>query len=420
MHHIYAKSFLSVSFLLFILQTSAQKSNKENAPYSRFGIGEMRNGANVFLRGMGTTSSSYASSYNVNTDNPASYASLLLTTYEAAAEGSGRTILVGTDKYKTGTATLSYMTVGVPIGKHAGMALGLKPVSRTYYLLNDTTMIDSFGKAVNSYEGDGSLSQGFIGFAGKYKGISLGFNFGYTFGTTESINSLEPLDQSNKVVSSRFYTKTRTGGIYWSLGAMYEHNLNKNLVLRGGGTLSLSQQLNAHRDQYWISYAYETDTAYKRENVSGKIVMPLKYSAGVQLLGYNKWSVALDFSSAVWSQYRSFGNTDSLASGTYRIAIGGDYTPDPTAVKNYLQKMTYRLGFYYGTDPVMLRATQLNYYAVTAGFTFPLKKNISRIHTSIEIGSRGTKANGLLRENFVRFGIGLSLNDKWFIKRKYD
>jgi len=32
----------------------------------------------------------------------------------------------------------------------------------------------------------------------------------------------------------------------------------------------------------------------------------------------------------------------------------------------------------------------------------------------------GTKANGLLQETYVRLTLGLSLNDKWFVKRKYD
>ena len=37
-----------------------------------------------------------------------------------------------------------------------------------------------------------------------------------------------------------------------------------------------------------------------------------------------------------------------------------------------------------------------------------------------EIGSRGTTDNNLIKENFIRFGIGLTLNDRWFIKTKYE
>ena len=74
------------------------KSNRENAPYSRFGIGEFRNGINPLLKGMGSITSAYNSPYSVNADNPASYASLLLTTYEGSVYGGNRTIISGNEK----------------------------------------------------------------------------------------------------------------------------------------------------------------------------------------------------------------------------------------------------------------------------------------------------------------------------------
>lgn len=421
MRHIFAKRS-TIVLLLSSLSATAQNSNKENSPYSRFGIGEMRNSTNIMLKGMGSATTAYAGQYNVNTANPASYSSLKLTTYEAAGEANMRTIQTGAnDKYRTGMATLSYMHIGIPMGKYAGMALGLRPISRVYYRLNDTTNIDSFGSAIKGYQGDGSLNQGFVGFGGKYKGVSLGFNFGYVFGNIENISSLDPLDPTNnKVLGSGFLTHTRVGGIYWDAGASYEYGFSDKLGMRVGATFASSQSLTGTKDQYWMAYRYQTDTVYKTEGQRDKIIMPTKYSAGVQLFNAGKWAIGADFTSANWGQYRNFGMKDSLANSAYKIAVGGEYTPDITETRKYLQRVTYRLGAYYGTDPVMLRGTQLDYYAVTAGLTLPFKKNTARIQTSIEIGSRGTKTNGLLRENFVKFGLGISLNDKWFIKRKYE
>jgi len=418
MHRTYAKHLIFI-FLLTTHCAIAQKSNRENAPYSRFGIGELRNGNNTYLKGMGSISSAYTSAFNVNTDNPASYASLQLTTYEAGAEGNTRTIRAASDKYQTGSATLSYMHVGIPIGKHAGMAFGLKPVSRLYYYLTDTTVVDSFGSAIKKYQGDGALSQGFIGFAGKYKGVSLGFNFGYIFGNSIIISSIEPSTETQKVLSSRFYTETKMGGIYWNAGAMYETDLTKKLFMRVGATLTISQALHATRDRYWISYLYQADTAVRNVGQKGTIQLPMNYSVGALITGSSKWTVGLNYLGSNWSNYTNYGLTDSIAASTYKLSLGLEYTPD-AAAKGYIQKVTYRIGGYYGTDPVLLRSVQLDYYAVTAGMTLPFRKNISRIHTSIEVGSRGTRTYGLIRENFVRFGIGLSLNDKWFIKRKYD
>jgi hypothetical protein len=181
----------------------------------------------------------------------------------------------------------------------------------------------------------------------------------------------------------------------------------------------MGQQLSASRDELWVNYSNTTsyyDTARSTTRVNGKIVMPATYTAGVQFLDGDKWLAALDFSTTQWGNFRSYNNPDSFAATTYKIALGGEYTPNSLALRKYFQRVTYRLGFYYGLDPVRLRNTDLNYYAVTGGLSLPFKRTTDRIHMAMEFGSRGTHANGLIRENFIRFSMGVSLNDRWFVK----
>jgi len=146
----------------------------------------------------------------------------------------------------------------------------------------------------------------------------------------------------------------------------------------------------------------------------------MTWSLGFQLFNNTHWSAGAEFSTTQWSQYRNFGLKDSVADQSMRISLGGSYTPDPASIHNYLQRVTYRAGFYYGTDYIRLRNTDISYYAVTVGASLPFRRSPDRIHTAFEIGSRGTEANGLVRENFYRFSLGISLNDRWFEKRKYD
>lgn len=419
-----------------VFTASAQNSNKENAPYSRYGIGELRSGTNISLRGMGSTTTAYENPYSVNTENPASYSFLKLTTYEAGGEASTRTVTAGGASYGTGSATLSYLNIGIPLGRHGGMAFGLKPQTKVYYKLQDTTNfntgggpnnqpIPGMGNNLNIYSGDGGLNYAFIGGAAKYGGFSLGFNFGYMFGTIRNSSVLQQTDTFN-TYSSEFTRYSKIGGIYYKLGAMYETPLKKNMKLRLGATAALSQNINNWRDDYWVQFRFMSDgtqvqdTSYHANQVKGKVTLPLTYSIGAQLVGEDKWCVGLDFSAAQWSQYRNFGAADSVADQTYRISIGGEYTPNPASLYNYLQRVTYRLGGYYGTDYVSLRGTTMNYYAITLGASLPFRRSSDRIHTAIEIGKRGTENNGLIKENFFKFSLGISLNDKWFIKRKYD
>lgn len=433
--------YLFASVLLFAGATATAQttdagsnplSNKQNSPYSRYGLGDMRSGANVAYRGLGFATTAIADGFAVNTENPSSYANIGFATYEAAGEGISTTVRANGQSYGAGMATLAYMNVAFPLGKHMGMAIGVKPSSRIYYNIQDSAIgaegIPGLGDALRIYFGDGSINKAFIGFAGKVKGVSLGANFGYTWGNTRTTSALVIIDDSTTGTNSEVSKYTRIGGIYYNLGAMYEVDLNKKYSLNIGATASLSQNLNAERDEYWISYLgiggiSSYDTVMESVNAKGNITLPLSYGFGAQLRA-EKWRVVADYNATQWSQFRNFGNTDSLQASTYRIALGGEITPDAKSRK-YFSRVTYRVGGYYGTDHIRLRNTDMNFYAFTLGASLPFKRTPDRIHTGLEIGKRGTQANGLVQENFVKFTLGISLNafiqsERWFQQRKYD
>jgi hypothetical protein len=426
MCHNYAKHFFLFSILLASgFSSFAQSSNRENAPYSRYGIGELRNGNNTVLKGMGNISSAYSNGFNVNTDNPASYSSLKLVTYEAGGEGSTRSIIANNQNVGTGTATLSHLTIGIPLGKGAGMALGLRPFTRVYYRMNDSLVLDGLGPALKSYSGDGSVNYAFIGGAYEFKGLSVGFNFGYLFGTVRNSVILQKQYDTVNAYNSDFSKYTKVGGLYYKLGLQYQTKLNEKMRLRLGGTVALTQSVNAWQDNYALLWRPSGtgviyDTATRGTNVRGNVKLPLSYSAGAQLVGNDQWMAGIDFSAAQWSQFRHFGDATDSVGNSYKIGVGGEFTPDPTSLYKYLSRVTYRLGFYYGKDFVTLRNTDINFYAVTVGASLPFRRATDRVHFALEIGRRGTEANGLVRENFFRFHLGISLNDRWFVKRKYD
>jgi hypothetical protein len=56
---------------------------------------------------------------------------------------------------------------------------------------------------------------------------------------------------------------------------------------------------------------------------------------------------------------------------------------------------------------------------ITFGLGLPLA-GLSNANVGIEISKRGQKDAGLVQETIVALRVGLSLNDIWFIKRKYN
>ncbi len=444
MFHPRAKSLLLLLFIFGCIKASAQTtaasttntsnplSERENNPYSKYGIGELWNGNNIVLQGMANMTSAFEDGYEVNTDNPASYSFLKRTTFEAGAMGSTRYVNAMGDAYTTGTATLSYLNIGIPINKNAGLCLGFRPYTHAYYSLVDTIFapVSPIGETIRSYNGNGGLNYAFVGAAYRYKDLSIGFNVGYMFGTLQNNTQVIPIDSllTNKGYTAEFTNYNRIGGIYWKAGLMYEHKIDSNYTIRAGGTITLSQNLNQRLNSFQVSIynfgdTLVNDTSYNPGQVNGKLKLPLSYSIGVMIARNNKWDLGIDYTATQWSGYSSSvdpGMNYGIATSSYKVGVGGEYTPDANNIRSYSSRITYRAGLYYGTDYLSFQNTQLPVYGFTAGASLPFRRSTSHLQTSIDVGRIGTTANNLIQETYVRFSLGVSFNDLWFIKRKYD
>ena len=130
---------------------------------------------------------------------------------------------------------------------------------------------------------------------------------------------------------------------------------------------------------------------------------------------------AADFKSADWGSVKS---TDPLYSyqSNYKIAIGGQIIPRYDGSK-YIERIAYRFGARYSTPYLTINNTDFTEYGITFGVGMPIRRNEStypRLNLGIEYGSRGTTDNGLIKENFINFNVGITINAVWFQKRKYD
>ncbi len=424
-----AKFFLP---LALFAGTTAQAQQirvlKENIPYSRYGIGETLSGTSIAQRGAGGAALGVSAPFSINTENPASYAALRLTTLEGAVTGGTRNITAGNTTYQTGTLTLSYLRVAFPLANNkVGLTFGLEPVSRVYYNLRDTGQTAGLGGTLNTFNGSGGLNQAFVGAAGEYKNLRIGVNMGYMFGNLDNATSRQYYEvDSARTFGSEFLNNVKVGGLHYKIGAQYLVPLKKLIALRIGGTVTLQQSLGAERNITWNSLRFVggggaiSDTAYSKLGDKGRMQLPLSFGGGFQLLNGTQWAINADVTGTRWSDYSLFDQKDSVGGTTYKFAIGGEYTPQAANSFKYLQRITYRAGFSYGADPYLIKGEHPTTVTGTVGMSLPFKRTTDRLHLALEAGRRTSKASDAIRENFVRFSVGISLNDKWFVKRKYD
>jgi hypothetical protein len=415
--------------MMFLL--ALQGKAQENSPYSRYGLGDFVPGQNILNRGMGGLSSAFADYSSVNFTNPASYASLKITTFDIGLDYNSRSLRALNPPRKFNSAYLipSYMQIGLPLSKKKnwGMNIGLRPITRINYDILLNTRISGIDSAQYSYLGNGGTYQAFTGMAYGTKNLSIGFNAGYMFGNKEYSTRLSFVNDTINYKTTNSADTTRFGGLFFNAGIQYKIKLNEKTILRLGFHGNLSTSMKATRNISRETIAYNPnaglvviDSIYSSQDQKGTIVHPSSWGAGFMFEGENMWMFGGEIGVANWADYRYFGTADKMVNN-WTGRIGGQFVPDFKS-SNYWQRVTYRIGASFGPDNVQLNKA-IPQYMFSFGTGLPVRRNVytnqyTTINTAFELGFRGNKSNDI-RENIFRFSLGLSLSDIWFNKPKY-
>ena len=458
---------LAITRLLFLglfLTLTGTIIAQDNSPYSRYGIGDLTPTTNVLNRSLGGVNAAYIDHLSVNFNNPASFAFFQAFKEKKSKKlSSGRTLLdVGIDvenrglleknnpdKFVAHNVLFSYLQVAAPLRQNWGMSFGLRPVSRMSYnivqysRLYDPVTGNNIDSAVTSFRGDGglylaSLGTGFAIFSKERYGLmekmSIGFTGGYLFGRKNYSSKRSFINDSISYYQANYQTTTNYGHLYLNAGWQYFHPLSKKMALSLGAYGNLGQNMNATEDRLRETFYYDQtlgdsrlDSVYDVKNVKGKIKLPGSYTFGFVLQKFatlNKeggWLIGGDYSTAKWSDYRYYGQQDSTRN-SWQLKMGAQITPKPG--RGYFTNVTYRFGFYTGTDYLKVQ-NKLPVNGLTAGVGLPVgmsrqaPNQITFVNIGMEYAKRGNK-NNLLKENLFRLTLGFSLSDAWFIKRKYE
>jgi len=424
-------SFSAILLLLMMFLLALQGKAQENSPYSRYGLGDFVPGQNILNRGMGGLSSAFADYSSVNFTNPASYASLKITTFDIGLDYNSRSLRALNPPRKFNSAYLipSYMQIGLPLSKKKnwGMNIGLRPITRINYDILLNTRISGIDSAQYSYLGNGGTYQAFTGMAYGTKNLSIGFNAGYMFGNKEYSTRLSFVNDTINYKTTNSADTTRFGGLFFNAGIQYKIKLNEKTILRLGFHGNLSTSMKATRNISRETIAYNPnagvvviDSIYSSQDQTGTIVHPSSWGAGFMFEGENMWMFGGEIGVANWADYRYFGTADKMVNN-WTGRIGGQFVPDFKS-SNYWQRVTYRIGASFGPDNVQLNKA-IPQYMFSFGTGLPVRRNVytnqyTTINTAFELGFRGNKSNDI-RENIFRFSLGLSLSDIWFNKPKY-
>ncbi|QNL51219.1 hypothetical protein H8S90_06460 [Olivibacter sp. SDN3] len=430
------KKYLCIVGLCISATANAQSNS--SSPYSAFGYGLLRGdqlpqykaigGLSTGVRNMGSYS-------NINVANPASYSNIHLTTMDIGAY-MNRTILQKDGQSEaSGNFSLNHINFGIPLTPKSAFSFGLMPFSDMGYSYSAPT---SFGSgdstlANRAFAGEGGISKAYIGYGiGIGEHFSIGANVSYLFGKLNNISGIEFPNQLG-ATNSRIEDKRDINGFNYDLGVQYFTPLNDRTLLTIGYTNSLGTRITSEASKIVTRISSNVsdgtinsilDTVSSFYGNEEKVRLPMRHSFGFSI-NQAKWLLGADVRYATWSDYNQ-ENSDLQfqLEDSYGASVGAQWTPDVNSIK-YWNLVDYRLGLRYDKTYLNLNSQDIKDMAVTVGFGLPLRSQPGinayyKINLSAEIGQRGTLSNNLVKENYFNFIVSFMLNDRWFMRYRYD
>ena len=402
------------------------------SPYSFYGIGDLKNNSTVENQMMGGIGV-YADSIHINLKNPAAFGKLGLevmdreglVTYTAGVSNKQFTLKSFTAEEESSITSLDYLALGFSVGKGLGMGFGIMPYSSVgYNLVDDRT--ETGGSLTNVYTGEGGLTRAFYSIGYEIvKDLSIGATVNFNFGTLES----ERLQQIEDVQFGTFDRRSSRVN-----GFDFNYALNYTPLIKGRQRLHTSVRVNTQgnlvskNDRQLGSFSVASGVtieelevnlaAQNLENTELKI--PTTTTLGI---GYGvdyKWFVGAEYSFQEMSSFENvfLGSANVAYEDASSFAFGAFLTPDHDSFTSYLKRVTYRAGLRLDKTGMLVNDVDINNFGITFGLGLPLGRSFSNLNLGFEFGRRGTTRADLIEESYFKFNVGLSLNDRWFQKRK--
>ncbi len=406
---------ITAAILLSINSTNILKSQITDSPYTLFGAGQIEDNGFGANKAMGGTGMAFQSGRYLNNLNPASYSGIdsLSFLFEMGVF-SKYTRYETNNKVQTKLdGNIRYIAMGFRITPWWANSTGVVPYSSVGYTIHSTKSIEGelTGYKI-TYNGSGGINQFYSGNSIKInKNISTGINASYIFGSITQTETAGGAYNFNgySVQNTKYFNN-----FYFDYGlqfSVYNNDWKYTLGIVYGNSKKL-KTLNR------ISFNYAEDTVDLGSS-EFDFHLPRKYGFGIGVEKSRRYRGGFDFERKYWSVIK-FSNPLLNTRNSERYSMGMEYTHKPDYKHFGLAGITYRAGAYYKKSYLVIDDTPINSGAITFGAGIPLKRDLSIINLSLELGENGTLENGLIKENYWLVHFNITLHDLWFQKPKYD
>ncbi len=402
----------------------AEAQENVSSPYSYYGIGLTNFKGTVANRSMGGISI-YNDSIHVNLQNPSAYGRLKLTNYAIGASHDRIKLESSTASDRAKITSLDYLALGLPLGGNFGIGIGLIPYTSVGYRI-----LDVAEETASRLNGRGGMNKVFLSAGYAFNDhFSIGVDANYNFGNFQNRRTVI---RDGIQLGTRDVNRSDIKGFNFNFGADFRTMVSDALQLNLSGTYSPAIGLKSENFREISTIAFvntgEVVTDTRELNVEDtNFTYPSRLMLGAGLGKPRHWFIGAEYVRVGASSYEdsfSFRNDGGEFEDASQFKIGGFFIPEFNSYTSYFKRVVYRGGFRYDGTGLIIDNESIKEFGISFGLGLPVGLNandpFSNVNLGIELGQRGTKDSGLIQENFLKISIGLSLNDKWFTKRRFN
>lgn len=387
-----------------------------SSPYSLYGVGSLYDSNFGYLSSTSSSGMALPSDSFINNLNPASLGFMyqnhflfdiggkaIVTTYQSSSRTE-----------KRNNFQFSHIALAFPVTKNSGFSFSLQPYSSSVFKISNLKLpiADSQEYYYVSAQGSGGLN-------------NLDFSYGYRFGKKLSLGVTatalfgNTVDERAFLISNAITTinkKTNYSGVRATLGAQFK--IDSTFII--ASTFKAPTRVKASKIQSVTSIADEVQTTVESEKPSDTddYYMPLEIGFGVSKRFKNNLNATLDYEKSFWNDtkqselYGNFVNQD-------RFAFGFTYSAKKN-IRKYWDRVGYAAGISYDTGYLEVNKERINNASFSIGLNLPIENTFSSLNVSYSYGQKGRIANDLIKENYHKISLNLSLDGIWFVKRKIE
>lgn len=437
------KTILGALVCAAALTANAQSGT--NSPYSQYGLGVLSDQSQGFNRGMNGLGVGMRFSNQVNTLNPASYSAVdsLTMIFDAGLSGQVTNFKeVGTDgrlkKINANNSDFEYIVGSFRLLPKVGFSFGLLPFTNIGYNYSSSRTVgtDAEGqpssRSTETHSGSGGIHQAFVGAGWNFhKGFSAGANFSYLWGSYDRNVSIVNSDAYVNSVTRTYSAVVRNYKL--DFGLQWEHKWDKDNVTTVGLTYGLGHSLNS--DPELITSIVNPQTGVASNDtmtVRDGLHLPSSFALGLSWTHRKSVTVGVDYSLQKWGgcdypvldvntgKYQKVGG---MLLDRHKITLGAQWLPDPNPIsRKFFKRINYRFGVSYNTPYIKVNGQDgPKEYSVSAGFGIPIVNGWNN-RSILNISAQWVKASAkdMITENTFRINVGLTFNERWFMKWKVE